>query len=76
MGSDHAGLPLPGLDHFGYTACLYVGDSDEEGWRIGGKLLWFLNTLLKPSPQISRFLPGRMPPRWHRPPVAPAQVAA
>ena len=29
---------------------------------VGGKTLWFLNTSLKQSPQMSRFLPGRMPP--------------
>ena len=57
-----AGLPPPGLDRFAYTAFVYVGDTDEEGVRVGGKLLWFLNTTLKQAPQMSKFLPGRMPP--------------
>ena len=30
--------------------------------RVGSKTLWFLNTSLKQSPQMSKFLPGRMPP--------------
>ncbi len=42
---------------------VYVGDTDEEGLRVGAKLLWFLNTSLKQSPQMSKLLPGRMPPR-------------
>jgi alkanesulfonate monooxygenase SsuD/methylene tetrahydromethanopterin reductase-like flavin-dependent oxidoreductase (luciferase family) len=57
-----AGLPAPGSDRFAYAALTYVGDSDEEGLRVGSKLLWFLNTSLKQAPQMSRFLPGRMPP--------------
>ena len=57
-----AGLPEPGLDRFAYTAFVYVGDTDEEGVRVGSKLLWFLNTSLKSAPQYSKFLPGRMPP--------------
>ena len=57
-----AGLPPPGTDRFAYAVLAYVGDTDEEGLRIGSKLLWFLNTSLKQSPQMSRFLPGRMPP--------------
>jgi alkanesulfonate monooxygenase SsuD/methylene tetrahydromethanopterin reductase-like flavin-dependent oxidoreductase (luciferase family) len=57
-----AGLPAPGTDRFAYAALCYVGDTDEEGLRIGGKTLWFLNTSLKQSPQMSKFLPGRMPP--------------
>jgi hypothetical protein len=57
-----AGLPAPGTDRFAYAALAYVGDSDEEGRRVGSKLLWFLNTSLKQSPQMSRLLPGRMPP--------------
>jgi alkanesulfonate monooxygenase SsuD/methylene tetrahydromethanopterin reductase-like flavin-dependent oxidoreductase (luciferase family) len=57
-----AGLPAPGLDRFAYTAFVYVGDTDEEGVRVGSKLLWFLNTSLKQAPQFSKFLPGRTPP--------------
>ena len=54
-----AGLPAPGTDRFAYAALCYVGDTDEEGLRVGSKLLWFLNTSLKQSPQMSKFLPGR-----------------
>src|SRR5580658_6374097 len=57
-----AGLPAPGSDRFAYAALAYVGDTDEEGVRVGSKLLWFLNTSLKQSPQMSKFLPGRSPP--------------
>jgi alkanesulfonate monooxygenase SsuD/methylene tetrahydromethanopterin reductase-like flavin-dependent oxidoreductase (luciferase family) len=57
-----AGLAAPGLDRFAYTAFVYVGDTDEEGVRVGSKLLWFLNTSLKQAPQYSKFLPGRMAP--------------
>jgi len=57
-----AGLPAPGTDRFAYAALAYVGDTDEEGLRVGSKLLWFLNTSLKQSPQMSKFLPGRTPP--------------
>ena len=57
-----AGLPAPGTDRFAYAALAYVGDTDEEGIRVGSKLLWFLNTSLKQSPQMSKFLPGRTPP--------------
>ena len=57
-----AGLPAPGTDRFAYAALAYVGDTDEEGVRIGSKLLWFLNTSLKQAPQYSRLLPGRTPP--------------
>src|ERR671936_2081897 len=35
-----AGLPAPGPDRFGYTAFVYTGDTDEEGMRVGSKLLW------------------------------------
>jgi alkanesulfonate monooxygenase SsuD/methylene tetrahydromethanopterin reductase-like flavin-dependent oxidoreductase (luciferase family) len=41
---------------------VYVGDTDEEGMRIGSKILWFLNTSLKTAPQMSKFLPGTAPP--------------
>ncbi len=57
-----AGLPAPGIDRFAYAALAYVGDSDEEGVRVGSKLLWFLNTSLKQAPQMSKLLPGRSPP--------------
>src|SRR5439155_334993 len=57
-----AGLPAPGSDRFAYAALCYVGDTDEEGLRVGSKTLWFLNTSLKQAPQMSKFLPGRMPP--------------
>ena len=59
-----AGLPAPGSDRFAYAALAYVGDTDEEGVRVGSKLLWFLNTSLKQSPQMSKFLPGRTPPEF------------
>jgi len=62
-----AGLPAPGPDRFGYTAFVYTGDTDEEGLRVGSKLLWFLNTGLKAAPQYSKFLPGQ---------TAPAQAPA
>lgn len=61
-----AGLAAPGPDRFGYTAFVYAGDTDEEGVRVGSKLLWFLNTGLKSAPQYSKFLPGQTPP-----PLAP-----
>lgn len=57
-----AGLPEVATDHFGYAALVYVGDTHEEGVRIGSKLLWFLNTSLKSAPQFGRFLPGASPP--------------
>ena len=47
------GCPRSTTDHFGYAALVYVGDTDEEGVRIGSKLLWFLNTSLKSAPQYS-----------------------
>jgi alkanesulfonate monooxygenase SsuD/methylene tetrahydromethanopterin reductase-like flavin-dependent oxidoreductase (luciferase family) len=57
-----AGLPQPGTDRFAYAALCYVGDTDEEGLRVGSKTLWFLNTSLKQAPQFSRLMPGRQPP--------------
>ena len=57
-----AGLSAPGTDKFAYAALCYVGDTDQEGVTVGSKLLWFLNTSLKQSPQMSKFLPGRNPP--------------
>jgi len=57
-----AGLPRVTTDNFAYAALVYVGDTDEEGLRVGSKLLWFLNTSLKSAPQYSKFLPGSAPP--------------
>src|SRR5262245_46080304 len=57
-----AGLPKVTTDNFAYAALAYVGDTDEEGIRVGSKLLWFLNTSLKSAPQYGRFLPGTAPP--------------
>src|SRR6266702_1396927 len=59
-----AGLPKVTTDNFAYAACVYVGDTDEEGLGVGAKLLWFLNTSLKSAPQFSKFLPGGVPPRF------------
>jgi alkanesulfonate monooxygenase SsuD/methylene tetrahydromethanopterin reductase-like flavin-dependent oxidoreductase (luciferase family) len=56
------GLPRVTTDHFAYAAFVYVGDTHEEGVRVGEKLLWFLNTSLKSAPQYSKFLPGATPP--------------
>ena len=57
-----AGLPKVTTDNFAYAALVYVGDTDEEGVRVGSKLLWFLNTSLKSAPQFAKFLPGAAPP--------------
>jgi alkanesulfonate monooxygenase SsuD/methylene tetrahydromethanopterin reductase-like flavin-dependent oxidoreductase (luciferase family) len=57
-----AGLPKVTTDNFAYAALVYVGDTDEDGLRIGSKLLWFLNTSLKSAPQYSKLLPGAAPP--------------
>jgi alkanesulfonate monooxygenase SsuD/methylene tetrahydromethanopterin reductase-like flavin-dependent oxidoreductase (luciferase family) len=56
-----AGLPEPGPDRFGHTAFVYTADTDEEGVRVGSKLLWFLNTGLRSALQYSKFLPGAVP---------------
>lgn len=56
-----AGLPEPGPDRFGHTAFVYTADTDEEGVRVGGKLLWFLNTALRSAPQYGKLLPGAIP---------------
>jgi alkanesulfonate monooxygenase SsuD/methylene tetrahydromethanopterin reductase-like flavin-dependent oxidoreductase (luciferase family) len=56
-----AGLSEPGPDRFGHTAFVYTGDTDEEGVRVGSKLLWFLNAGLRSAPQYSKFLPGAVP---------------
>jgi alkanesulfonate monooxygenase SsuD/methylene tetrahydromethanopterin reductase-like flavin-dependent oxidoreductase (luciferase family) len=75
-----AGLPAPGPDRFGYTAFVYTGDTDEEGVRVGSKLLWFLNTGLKSAPQYSKLLPGAVPaqyaPALYRTKPRPGSVAA
>ena len=75
-----AGLPAPGTDRFAYAALCYVGDTDEEGVRVGSKTLWFLNTSLKQAPQFSRLMPGRQPPEvtaqnYRTPPRPGAQAA-
>jgi alkanesulfonate monooxygenase SsuD/methylene tetrahydromethanopterin reductase-like flavin-dependent oxidoreductase (luciferase family) len=57
-----SGLPRVDTDHFAYAAFVYVGDTHEEGVRVGSQLLWFLNTSLKSAPQYSKFLPGTIPP--------------
>src|SRR6266581_5366701 len=57
-----AGLAKPATDRFGYSAFVYVGDTDEEGVRVGSKLLWFVNTSMKSAPQYAKFLPGTTPP--------------
>ncbi|MBO0711743.1 MAG: LLM class flavin-dependent oxidoreductase [Acetobacteraceae bacterium] len=57
-----AGLAPVTTNHFAYAALVYVGENDEEGIRVGSKLLWFLNTSLKSAPQHTRFLPGAVPP--------------
>jgi alkanesulfonate monooxygenase SsuD/methylene tetrahydromethanopterin reductase-like flavin-dependent oxidoreductase (luciferase family) len=57
-----AGLPKSTTDLFGYAAFVAVGDTEEEGMRMGAKLLWFLNTSLKHAPQFLQFLPGTAPP--------------
>jgi alkanesulfonate monooxygenase SsuD/methylene tetrahydromethanopterin reductase-like flavin-dependent oxidoreductase (luciferase family) len=56
-----AGLPKPATDRFGYSAFVYVGDTDEEGVRVGSKLLWFVNTSMKSAPQYAKLLPGQTP---------------
>src|SRR6195952_344495 len=57
-----AGLPPPGEDRFSYMAFCYVSDSDEEAYRIGQKIAWFLNVSIKSAPQMSKFMPGQLPP--------------
>ena len=57
-----AGLPPASSDNFAYSAFVCVGDTEEEGRRVGEKLLWFLNTSLKSAPQYARLLPGTAPP--------------
>lgn len=57
-----AGLSPVSTDNFAYSAFVSVGDTDEEGVRVGEKLLWFLNTSLKSAPQYAQLLPGTAPP--------------
>lgn len=57
-----AGMPKPTTDRFAYAALVAVGNTHEEGVRVGSKLLWFLNTSLKSAPQFGPFLPGNAPP--------------
>jgi alkanesulfonate monooxygenase SsuD/methylene tetrahydromethanopterin reductase-like flavin-dependent oxidoreductase (luciferase family) len=74
-----AGLPKVTTDNFAYAAFVYVGDTDEEGLRVGSKLLWFLHTSLKSAPQYSKFLPGsvvpELAPQVYRPRPAPPGAA-
>ncbi|HEY8871428.1 MAG TPA: LLM class flavin-dependent oxidoreductase [Stellaceae bacterium] len=74
-----AGLSPVTTDNFAYAAFVYVGDTEEEGRRVGEKLLWFLNTSLKSAPQHSRFMPGTAPPeaapQIYRNSPAPAAAA-
>jgi alkanesulfonate monooxygenase SsuD/methylene tetrahydromethanopterin reductase-like flavin-dependent oxidoreductase (luciferase family) len=57
-----AGRPEPGEDRFSYMAFCYVGDTDEEALRIGQKIPWFLTVSIKSAPQMSKFMPGQLPP--------------
>jgi alkanesulfonate monooxygenase SsuD/methylene tetrahydromethanopterin reductase-like flavin-dependent oxidoreductase (luciferase family) len=57
-----AGLPAAGEDRFSYMAFAYVGDTDEEGLRIGQKIAWFLTVSIKSAPQFSKFQPGAVAP--------------
>ncbi|HEY0422372.1 MAG TPA: LLM class flavin-dependent oxidoreductase, partial [Rhodopila sp.] len=57
-----AGLPAPTEDRFSYMAFCYVGDTDEEALRIGQKIPWFLTVSIKSAPQMSKFMPGQLPP--------------
>ena len=45
-------------EHFGYAALVAVGETEEEGVRLGEKLLWFLNTSMKSAPQFEQ-IPAR-----------------
>lgn len=57
-----AGRPAPAEDRFSYMAFAYVGDTDEEAFRIGQKIAWFLTVSIKSAPQMSKFMPGQIPP--------------
>ena len=56
-----AGLAPSTTERFGYAAMVAVGQTHDEGMRIGEKLLWFLNTSIKSAPQYSKFLAGAAP---------------
>jgi alkanesulfonate monooxygenase SsuD/methylene tetrahydromethanopterin reductase-like flavin-dependent oxidoreductase (luciferase family) len=43
-------------------AFAYVGDTDEEGLRVGQKIAWFLTVSIKSAPQFSKFQPGAIAP--------------
>jgi alkanesulfonate monooxygenase SsuD/methylene tetrahydromethanopterin reductase-like flavin-dependent oxidoreductase (luciferase family) len=58
-----AGLPPSTTDLFSYAALVAVGETEEEGVRLGEKLLWFLNTSMKSAPQFNKFLAGVAPPQ-------------
>jgi len=58
-----AGLPAPGEDRFSYMAFCYVGDTDEQAFRIGQKIPWFLTVSIKSAPQMAKFMPGQIPPQ-------------
>ena len=57
-----ANLPASTTERFAYAALVAVGDTEEEGMCLGGKLLWFLNTSMKSAPQYGKFLAGVAPP--------------
>jgi len=57
-----AGLPEPEEDRFSYMAFCFVGDSDEEAFRIGQKIPWFLTVSIKSAPQFAKFQPGQIAP--------------
>jgi alkanesulfonate monooxygenase SsuD/methylene tetrahydromethanopterin reductase-like flavin-dependent oxidoreductase (luciferase family) len=61
-----AGLPKAGADRFAYMGFTYVGDSDEEGMRIGDKALWFLRVGGRSAPQFSASCPARRRLRLRR----------
>ena len=56
------GKPKPAEDRFSYMAFAYVGDTDEEAFRIGQKIAWFLTVSIKSAPQMSKFQPGAVLP--------------
>jgi alkanesulfonate monooxygenase SsuD/methylene tetrahydromethanopterin reductase-like flavin-dependent oxidoreductase (luciferase family) len=43
-------------------AFCYVGDTDEEAFRIGQKIPWFLTVSMKSHPAMSKFQPGQIAP--------------
>ena len=60
-GAAEAGRPAPNEDRFAYLAFMAVADTDEEGQRLGEKLLWFLDVGDIVAPEFSTFLPGAVP---------------